>query len=766
MIHQLKTSFAGGEISPSMYGRVDLQKYDASVAELTNFLVLRSGGIANRPGLKFVSQTSSNKRAVLIPFRYNAEQNFIIEITAGKFRFYTNQAQVKNSDGSAYEISNSFAESELETIKYTQSADVMFLAQPNHAPMTLTRYGTSNWKFETAAITGGPMEDSVYGSTTQTKYNNVSLTPSGTTGTITLTASSGVFSSNDVGKVISINQYVQSQYKKGLPGTDNLEIQVLPKSSCYIESFGFWNGNFSIEKYDDKTKKWVLVREQNGNRTQNYNFTEKNDTEKIVNYRVTSTEFNIDVWSGENEKQRGYVVIQAFGNDYEGLVKVAKYVSSTQVTGTVQKRLGSTTATYDYAFSSWDKSKGFPACVNFFEDRLVFAGSASSPQTFWTSRTGDYFNFGTSIPTLDDDAVTATLNGGQMNGIKAIVSFDKMVMLTSGGEYLVGGEGTKALSPSSVNSSAQEFRGINNVDPVVVGNRIVYIQQQGNVVRDLGYQYDVDKYTGADLNILADHLFANHKIVRMAFQQVPNSIVWCVRDDGMLLGMTYIKDQDVYAWHKHTTDGEFVDVCCIAGTKEDELWCVVKRNGKYFVERMEHRDDTVSVSEQYFLDCGVTVRNTGKTISGLTHLAGRTVSVLADGNVIIDMQVSSTGTLSLGADYSVVSVGLPYTAQVTTLPVEITGQDGSWMARKKAVSELAVLFKNTRGGEYGVLRDFDEIKWRSTERWGAAIQLFSGIKKITLPNSGWDEVVQITITQNAPLPITVLALVPTITTGG
>lgn len=123
----LKPSFAAGELSPAMYGRTDIAKYDIGAAKLKNFMVLRYGGVTNRPGTRFIAQTAGNKKAVLLPFRYNVEQNFIIEITVGKIRFYTQGALV-TKDGEPYEITNNYSEDELETIKYTQSADVMFSA--------------------------------------------------------------------------------------------------------------------------------------------------------------------------------------------------------------------------------------------------------------------------------------------------------------------------------------------------------------------------------------------------------------------------------------------------------------------------------------------------------------------------------------------------------------------------------------------------------------------------------------------------------------
>lgn len=937
-LYQLKSSFAGGELSPSMYGRTDIAKYDSGAAVLRNFFVLRYGGAANRPGFKFIAQTYNNKKAVLIPFMYSTDQNYIVEITAGRCQFYTDSGIVVKEDGTPYSIENFFADKDLEDaakIKYTQSADVLFIVHPAHAPMTLTRYGSLDWRFEAMDITGGPFDASnfnsayivtktqqwttpgtytvhipagidsieykiagagggggggnhmshgpyLYGgnggsgelltgkmtvtsnsdyqvivgaggaggvgvkySDSQTSgksggnssFGNISArgggggyratTPSysssegewiggsdgangtsygaggaggngtnwggGTAGSggngwveilysasigdnttvkasdvygdITLTASDDIFAKSDEGSLFSLTHFLETDYKKGTPSSTggNLQVSVLPKSNVYVESFGFWDGNFSLEKYDPVSLQWVNVRTQSGNRSQNYSLTEENTSESIASYRVTSTEFNTGVWSGENEKQRGYITIQSIGGDYTGHVLITEYVSPTVVKGTVKKQLASTDETRDFAFAAWNGEKGYPSATGFYEDRLVFAGSKGFPQTFWTSKTGDYYNFGTSIPSADDDGITATLNGGQMNGIKAIIAFGEMLLLTAGGEFKVSGGG-KAITGSNVLSQPQEYRGVSDVNPVTIGSRIIYVQHQGNIIRDLAYSYDVDKYTGDDLNLLASHLFEGHKIISMTYQQIPNSIVWCVRDDGLLLGLTYIKEQDIYAWHQHTTaGGKFVSVCNIGGSTEDKLYAVIERGGQYYVEIMESRDKSTNVEDQFFVDSGITYEGEPTDeISGLEHLEGYTVAILADGNVLPKRTVEN-GKVLLGNKYKKVHVGLPIDAEIKTLPIDFTAQDGTYLSRKKRIAAVTLLLKDSRGGLFGMKEnELNEFKWRSNEAYGEPISLQTGKFKVTIKSATYDETQQIIIKQPDPLPMTVLSLIPEI----
>lgn len=942
-LYQLKPSFAGGELSDSMYGRVDINKYDSGAATLKNFTVQRYGGVRNRNGFRHIGVTYGGKRAFYIPFLYNANETYIIEVTAGHCRFLYNGQYIVEDNGEPYTISNNLNAADLQgicKIKYTQSADVLFIVHPDHYPMTLTRYSTYDWRWEQMPITGGPFEDSngsaateeeqitqvycydagTYELTLPDTVTNISvelagaggggsgvassleqfispggdggvgelikftttvvagkkytlsvgtggagsngavsnnyftqntsqaggnggesvafgktarggqgggsavqngskghagsngtgyigggsggtkgtdranpngksggdgfcnirfrygskaakLTASAIEGEVTLTANKDIFEKDNIGSLIELTHYKKSEYKKGVPDTtDALLVSCLPGSSVYVESFGFWKGNFSLEKYNENSSMWELVRTQDGNHSQNYNFTEKNEEEYIVRYRVTSTEFDTTIWSGENEKQTGYVTLQSFGNDYSGIIKITEYISGKKVKGKVLRTIGSTDATQIWAFSPWSRSKGYPTAAGFFEDRLVFAGSTRYPQTFWSSKVGDYYNFGTSTPVVDDDAVTATLNGGQMNGIKAMVAFGELILLTSGGEYKVSGGQGKALTPSNTLSQAQEYRGISDVLPVTVGSRIVFAQQQGNIIRDLAYSYEADKYTGDDLNLLCSHLFDGHKVVAMTYQQTPDSIIWFVRDDGLLLGLTYIKEQDIYAWHKHSIkNARFVNVCCIPGGECDELYAVIERNGQYENVMLEKRNDNDVPEEQIYVDDGITVRGSDiKEVTGLTWLEGETVAILADGNALPQQKVEGGKvTLSEKHGYSVVHVGLPIDAVIKTLPIEFQMQDGSSISRKKRIGNLSVLFKNTRGGLYGLSEEkLDEIKWRDTEAYGQPTKLFTGKKKIVLPAAGWDETQQLIIKQDAPLPMTVLAIVPEIVPGG
>ena len=753
---QLKPSFAGGELTPALWGRTDIQKYDVGAACIKNAIVLRYGGVTRREGFRFVTTTKSNNKARLIPFSYNTEQNYVLEFTAGKIRIFT-QGGIVTSGGSPVEVTTPYTEAELPKIKWTQSADVLFLVHPNHPPATLTRYSLTSWTYAAMDIKEGPFDDP--------NTTDITITPSAATGDITLTASAAYFTSSMVGQLMRIGHTVPGQYQKGKPNEDSLVVSCVPGGTVYVESFGFWNGSFVVEKQDD-TDAWTQLKKQSGNRSQNYNMTFTNDDDAIRNYRVTSTEFDTTTRTGEDANQRGYVTIQAFAKDYDGIVKITAVTNATTATATVQRKLGAMTATSDFSIGAWGSGKGYPQAVGFFEDRLVFAGSPTLPQTYWASKSGDYYNFGTSIPQKDDDAITGTLASGQMNGVKAIVSFAEMIMLTSGGEYRVSGGGEN-FTPTNQQARAQEYRGISDVSPVIIGGRIVYVQQHGNIIRDLAYSYDVDKYTGDDVSLLAAHLFDGKTVVGMTYQQIPNSVVWCVRADGVLCGMTYVKEQDVYAWHKHETDGQFIDVCAIPGNSgSDELWAVIKRGNTYQVEQMVPGSGVYL--DSYYKNASLN----SSSMSGLSWLASKNVQVIADGHKIEGLKVSASGTLSLGRTYTSVAVGLPYTTQISTMPIEINGQDGTWAARKKRIQAMTIFFQETLGGTFGIVAGdlaetpHDEIKWRTSESMGHGTELFTGKKKVVLPQANYEDTLFLDILSSDPFPLTILSIIPEVLPGG
>ncbi|MFL1533937.1 MULTISPECIES: hypothetical protein [Pseudomonas] len=205
----------------------------------------------------------------------------------------------------------------------------------------------------------------------------------------------------------------------------------------------------------------------------------------------------------------------------------------------------------------------YPGAVGYYQQRLVFAGSDKSPQTVWMSKTGLFKNFGYSIPNKDDDAITFTIASKEVNRMRHLLGLRKLLGLTSGGEWTFTGADT-GLTAKTIQASQEGYDGSSIVPPVVVGNSAVYVQARGNRVSSFGYSINDDGFAAADLTLFSAHLFKGKELTSVAYQKIPDSIVWYVRDDGVLLGLTYLPEQQLVGWHWHDTDGFVESIACIA----------------------------------------------------------------------------------------------------------------------------------------------------------------------------------------------------------
>lgn len=417
----------------------------------------------------------------------------------------------------------------------------------------------------------------------------------------------------------------------------------------------------------------------------------------------------------------------------------------------------------------------YPRCVTFVEQRLSFASTLNDPQAVWLSQSAAYENFGYSSPSKASDAVTFRIKARQVNEVRSMLALRGLMLLTSGAEWIVtGGSQSDSISPAAIKIDNQGYRGAARVQPIVVGNTVLFAQDRGGVVRDFSYEFAQDSFTGKDLTILARHLFENRNIKAWAYAQAPYSMAWVVLDDGSLVSLTYMKEHEVWAWTSHESgaDAVFEDVTVIAEGNEDVPYFVVRRtiNGstKRYIERL-HTRVMATVEDAFFVDCGLTYEGVAAdVISGLDHLEGQAVVALANGNVVRNLTVTS-GSVTLPNEATKVHIGLAMEASLQTLDLDlgnVTGL-GTVQGRQKSVAEVTLRVETTRGIFVGP-RDGErddthlvEYKQRSTEAWNEAIQLYTGDIRIT-PMWDWSNGGNMWIKQYDPLPMTVLAIMPDI----
>lgn len=861
--YTIQPTFSGGEFSPSLYSRIDIQKYATALRKAKNAIVHPQGGVSNRPGTKFLGEVKFPlKKTRIIPFEISLTNTFCIEAGEYYFRFWKNEGLILNS-GTPYEVITPYSESELAEIKFVQSNDVLFIVHPNHKPAKLTHFSDTTWSLEELELINGP-----FMSNKDLRIPLITWSNPAIGGTVGVNFYQDVLQSTMAGSLIRLNYSIPAaSYQSTLDKNNFYTLESVCEYETKVTLAGTWTGTVTVEKSTDSGVSWSTAGSHTGNVTnQSYtvtasaqgsstnrfrlkitlsagtvNYTMNGDASiwdgssysltlstRIVTGSFSSTNmaspsiwvkgkwriYTKGTWGGEIavEKSKDHGVtweqVRLFSSDgtttttatnvdadgaidslclvrvratktltgsinldlsrdsfeLQSVVKLTSVSNARTGFGTVVSPLMVGTPT-NWQEGSFSEFRGYPKTIIFHQDRLCFGATRSEPQTTWCSQTGDYTNFGTSSTLKDTDAITLNLPSRKTNEIKNMVGLKDIISFTSASEWRLGASG-EVLTPTSATQSLQENIGSNSSDPVLVGNRAVFISPMGTVVRDIGYDYSVDGFVGGNLSIFSTHLFSNFSIGEMAYQQEPDSIVWAIRSDGKLLSLTYMREQQVQAWTWHETDGLFESTCSLPGDGQNDVYFVVKRGSKRFIEKMGKRLISSNPADAFFVDAGLTYNGSPtSTISGLGHLEGKTVSVLADGYVL-PRKVVSSGSISLGASYSKVHVGLPYETDIETLNIEISVQDGISYGRSLRVAEARISFLDSRGGYIGGNEDsLDELIQLSGTDLGSPLSYYTGEFAQAI-NSNYEEGGRILFRQSDPLPMTILAIMPKVVFGG
>lgn len=427
--------------------------------------------------------------------------------------------------------------------------------------------------------------------------------------------------------------------------------------------------------------------------------------------------------------------------------------------------LSRTPPTYTNPFNA---TGSYPAAVSYFEQRRCFAGTTNLPQTTWMSRTGTESDMSSTIPSRDDNSISFKIASREANTIRHLVPLNAMMILTSSTEWRASST-NDAITPSSINVKPQSFVGCSNVQPFIVNTNLIFGSARGGHVRELSYSFQANSYITGDLSLRAPHLFDNLDITDMAYAKSPVPICWFVSSNGKLLGMTYIPEQQVVAWHQHDTDGVFESIAVVAEGNEDVLYALVSRtiNGssKRYIERMQTRQ-FVNQADAFFVDCGLTYTGTPATnITGLSHLEGKTVSILADGSVH-PRRVVTSGAITLDNAASTVQIGLPITADINTLPMALQIDNGMAQGRYKNVNKVWLRVYRSSGIFAGPnASELVEAKQRTSETYGTAPALKTEEVAIMLSPS-WGDSGQVFIRQADPLPLTLVSMTMDVVIGG
>lgn len=682
------TNATAGELSPRLFARTDLSKYSNGAKTIENFLISKYGAQVRRPGLRFVAEAKdsaagTDRVAKLIDFQFSTTQTYMLEFGQLYVRFYRDKAQM-SFGGSPTEKVMPYAASDLSQLDWVQSADVLFLCHPSYEVRELQRGAGDDQDPATWSVVEFNSRDGPYLDLNTTA---TTLTPSGTSGSVTITASveTGInggdgFKSTDVGRVIAL---------------DNAAAGV----------------------------------------------------------------------------QWGWATITAF-------------TDSKTVTATVDStdNFATTSATTRWRLGAWSDTTGWPVTATFHQDRLWFGKG----QTFYGSNVGDFNRF--SPYQKDDEAVTATyslnvtISSDRVDAIRALASdAEGLLVFTEGGTFLARSSGgaDDPITPTNFGITRQHTFGSHaTVKPYQAGHVTLYVTSDGRKVREQAFRFEDNRFVSPDMTILSDHITVGG-VVDSAYSQEPDSIFWLARADGQLLGLTYERGENVVGWHRHIAGGtlagsshaQIESIAVMREGNDDLLWAVVKRTidgaTKRYVEFMEARFPVNGVlDDAFFVDSGLNYDGAAATIiTGLDHLEGETVSVLADGAKVADKVVSG-GSITLTTAASKVSAGLAYTSKIETMPLvpEPTGFDPR--GKKMRVYKVILDLHNSLGGRIGRNGQLDELVYRlGSDPVGSPPPLFTGLKESGFPGP-WTRRPTVVVDVSTPQPFSLLGMDVEMAVGG
>lgn len=748
----IQRTFAGGELAPVHHARADLAKYQQGAKTVKNFVVRKEGGVSNRAGTRFVEACKTTDAGTrLMRFTMSVTGfDILIEVGAGYFRFY--------ASGERLEVSGVPAWS----------------AVTNYVPGDLVSVAGVNYYAHTASLNQTPPNGSFWHALTGAIYEIP-----------TPYALDDVFKWTQSGNVIDITHNDHVPRELVFVSTTRWVLQTVST----IPTIGPPGGTSgSAGAAGARTFAYVVTT------AKAETYEESNPSAVITIVAAadpTEDAPHVLTWTAVTGAVEYYVYGDPYENGVFGFLGVAASTTFND-TGFIPD-FSSTPPIPRNLFTS---PGGFPATAARFQQRRFYANlSFAEGDAVYGSRSGFPANFGISSPLQDDDAVTFKVAGNNAHAVRYLIALkDGLILLTDGGEWTVtGGSGAKSpITPTSIDTEQETYVGIaDDVRPAVIGNTILYLQARGTVMRELRFDQEVEGLAGKDLSIFASHLTGRGKtIVAMDYGQVPDSVIWCVRSDGRLLGLTYIPEEEVWGWHRHeslsnlpgettATLGVFEDVCVVSEADEDIAYFIVARtiggSTVRYIERLESRQirDGFFATDAFFVDCGLSYSGVPANVfSGLDHLEGQIVAVLGDGAVVFNGDPTSAlaasftvtgGTITLTADVSVAHIGLPIRyADLELLDLDTAGS--SVRDKKKRVVAVTLLVEHSArsfwiGPDTGSLTQYDQQLF---EPAGFA---FSGQLELT-PTAMFTETGRVFIRQIDPLPITVLGVIPSVDLGG
>lgn len=721
-------SFAGGEISPVLWSRVDTVKHQTGLRTMRNFFTKKSGGAQNRPGTQWVTEIKDSTNPVrLIKFVFSNTQAYVLEFGNLYVRFiqngqyvnvggspevitgitqanpavvtsaahglangqqiiisgvvgmtqvnnrtfvvagattntyqlhYLGGAAVDSTGFGAYvsgglvnlplEVVTPYVTADIPNLKYVQSADVMTIVHPNYAPRELARFSQTIWTLTSVAA---PTPKSV----TPTIFSvggSVMHNPGFVTSTLTITgitnanppvvtsAAHGLGNGQQVtiSGVVGISLYGLSgvngrTYVVAGATTNTFTLQNPPYPGGTLPDFSAYNAYSSGGTITITDKVFYVVTAVDAN---SYEESLQSLTCSAAG-DGSPTQANIILSVLPSTGVSTYNFYKGYSiNGPFGLVNRSTYNGYSDFGDTPNYLIQPPNFT-----PLFNSAGNYPSCVTYAQQRLIYANTNNNPEKVWGSKIGHFHNFTTRFPLQDDDSISWVSAGRQVNSVKNLIELNNLIILTQAGEFAVLGGNLGELTPTTLNPRQNSYNGSNDLAPIAIDNLAIYVQSQSSIVRDLAFDWQIDGYHGNDITTFSSHLFEGFTLNDWDYQKIPDSLIWAARSDGTLLGCTYIREQQILAWHRHDFQGGFVEnVCCIPEGSITAVYFTIKRtvNGRSvrYIERFTTRFVN-DVRDCIFMDAalsydGRNVTATSMTFSsptGWTHTDHQTVTASA-----------------------------------------------------------------------------------------------------------------------------------------
>lgn len=753
-------AFTTGEVSPDVSSRFDLEQYKSALLEAENVVIRPYGAVAKRQGSQYVGQVKySDKPTRLFEFTTNTNNSFMLEfgdkyIRVWNYGIYTD-----------IEVTTPFTSDILFDLNCSQSGDVMFICSGKYPIQTLSRYSDTDWRMSAYKLTEQPYDEI-------NTDNEHTLTVNGDT----ITSTKDLFTSDMVGSVIQIAYYVEAVHTKSAGEVVEKKVKRYMQAQTIEKTYN--NINYNVGSYSTDTElSWkftthgtwegtvkLQISNNDGQTWKDYRtYTSKND------YNVTDTgkieagarlKYISDIKGGSVNCD-----LSIFPFTQYGIVEIKSVNNAKSATVNILNGIKDGEPSHQWKLGSWNRGRGYPKLCTFYQDRFVVAATDSKPNYIWMSRTGDYPNFGVEKvegTITDDSAITLPVINRKMYEIRHLVPANDLIILTSGNEWIVSGD--KTITPTNCNLKTQTQRGALSCEPQFIGNRCVFVQERGGTVRDMGYSYESDNYTGQDLTLFVKTRVRGYLTITSAYAQDPDSIIYYIRNDGEINCLTYIPEQKVYGWSHFVTNGKYLYCESVSEGEQDSLYTLVERTlqGKK-VKCIERMVPLYSDDVNVFLDCYVEFKSSNAIDSiNIPHLSGQTVQVVIDDKQQPDVVVPDDGLLQLNVSGSNIKIGLPFTSKIRVPSVEMQMQDGTLQGRIATVSRVVLRMYKSFGGKVGRTFDrMDDITLPPNE-------LFTGDKPVILPKMGinYSTDTSICIKHSDPFPFNLLSITRIVEIGG